>query len=153
MRTQQIFLLIGVFLFILIVSFIGYYFLIKYIAIDWNEGASIGNSFGVLSAFFNALAFGGVIFTLFLQNKAITQNEENTNISKDQFERRINQLEQQLNVQAISTLIAVYEKKLLKEELENSNNPSWIIDIKIQIAELTKELETYKTINKNVFIK
>ena len=43
---------------------------------DWNDRGNLGDSFGGINALFSGLAFAGIIYTILLQKKELTQQRQ-----------------------------------------------------------------------------
>jgi hypothetical protein len=139
MKRQIIFLIL---LFILIVAtFISYYLLVTSKIDNWAARGQLGDTFGLLNAFFSAMAILGIIYTIFQQNEIISHSQKDTENSIQQFKASIKQFEQQQRVQALTTLITIYEKKLT--EYESKNETQLAVQTNKKIITLTTELENF----------
>lgn len=74
------------FIFITIAAAFTYYYLAvvntwwPITATSLQDKGQFGDSFGVFTSFFSALAFGGVLFTLWYQHQTLQQNKKDTDI-------------------------------------------------------------------------
>lgn len=129
MRLKNILLTIAVTL----VLFVAYFFIVLWKLPDWAQRGQFGDMFGTLNSFFTALAFIGVFYTLLQQNEIIKQNSKQLTNSKLEFET-------QLKIQALTTLINIYQIKF--DELKNINLME-ANQVKKKIYTLTEELESF----------
>jgi len=88
-----------------IIFFIGYYFILTSQIKNIAERGQFGDMFGAINAFFTALAFFGLIYTILQQNQLIEKSNEQITQNKKEFET-------QYKIQAIMTLINLYQSKL-----------------------------------------
>ncbi|HEX9927155.1 MAG TPA: hypothetical protein VGB02_01300 [Pyrinomonadaceae bacterium] len=114
--------------------FYGYYCVIYERIGDWQTRGQFGDAFGFLNAFFSALAFSGLIYTISQQNKVIRQ-------SKTEFDEGVRQFKEQQQVQALITLISIYGKRLDEYKAKNKDDLATQTDKKI--VDLTKKLEKF----------
>lgn len=130
-------------LIIIVLIFIGYYFLIINNASDWPTRGLIGDAFGFLNAFFGGIAIIGIVYTILQQNDIIIINKNDTEVSKNQFIASVHQFEQQQQIQALTSLISIYEKKL--EQYKSTNDTTLIVQTDKKLTDLMTKLEEILT--------
>lgn len=142
MKNKQIIIILTI-LFLIIATFVCYYLLVTHNAADLPTRGQIGDTFGVLNALFSALAILGIVYTIFQQNDVIRQSKLDTENSMKEFNESVKQFEQQQKIQALSTLITIYEKKLDQYKLINETNLA--VQTNKKLVDLVTELEKYLT--------
>lgn len=107
---------------LIIVFWLGSFFLIKHYLFDLNDRALLGDSFGVVNSLFSGLAFAGIIYTIVLQRKELSlQRQELKETRKElqrsataqensekQQKRQSENLKITAKLNALSTLVSYY---------------------------------------------
>jgi hypothetical protein len=118
------------------ILFVGYYFIVASSIENTEQRGQFGDMFGALNAFFTALAFFGLIYTIFQQNQLITKSKEQLTQSKKEFEV-------QFKIQALTTLINLYQSKLDKvKAIDHLQANEFQSKINALVSELEKHLLT-----------
>lgn len=120
---------------IIIIIFISFYFIINCFFGNPSNISHIGTAYGILTAFFSAIAIIGMVYTIY-------QSKIDTKKLIDQLKENIFQIEKQQKINTLSALILIYDKNLKDEELIRPSSEK-ATNIKYKISKLTKELESY----------
>ncbi len=113
--------------------FVGYYFVLTWTIKSISERGQFGDMFGAINAFFTALAFLGLIYTILQQNDLIKKSSEQLELNKKEFET-------QYKIQAITTLINLYQSKLSQIRTIDHLQANELQD---KINNLVNELENF----------
>ncbi|ESS68928.1 hypothetical protein MGMO_141c00110 [Methyloglobulus morosus KoM1] len=65
-----------------------------YIFPEWQERGQFGDMFGSVNSLFSGLAFGGVIYTIFLQRQELALQRKELELTRDQLSRAADAQEQ-----------------------------------------------------------
>lgn len=121
--------------------FCGYYYFITQRIEGWETRGQFGDTFGFLTAFFSALAFLGLIYTVFQQNEIIRQSKIDTENSINEFNESIRQFQRQQYVQRLTTLIFINESRLNRYREKKQNELA--IETERTLINLTSELDNF----------
>ncbi|NEU62840.1 putative phage abortive infection protein [Paenibacillus sp. ALJ109b] len=72
--------------------------IIYYAFSDWSDRGTFGDMFGAINALFSAFAFGGLVYTLFIQRYELSLQRKELEMQRLEVARNGDQLEQQKNV-------------------------------------------------------
>lgn len=81
--------------FIVILLWLGSWYLITNQIIDNNERGTFGDMFGVVNSLFSGLAFAGLIYTIYLQSKELSLQREELEQTREELKGQKLQLEKQ----------------------------------------------------------
>ena len=113
------------------IIFIAYYFLLSRQFGNLAERGQFGDMFGAVNAFFTALAFLGLVYTIVQQNEVIQK-------TTDQLDQNKKEFAVQQKIQGLTMLVKVYERKL-----SQAKNQMDISELQKKINDLTSELEKF----------
>ncbi|MGE6664482.1 hypothetical protein [Paenibacillus xylanexedens] len=65
---------------------------------DWSERGTFGDTFGAINALFSAFAFGGLVYTLFIQRYELSLQRKELEMQRKEVARNGDQLEEQKNI-------------------------------------------------------
>lgn len=72
--------------------------IIYYAFSEWSDRGTFGDMFGAINALFSAFAFGGLVYTLFIQRYELSLQRKELEMQRLEVARNGDQLEQQKNV-------------------------------------------------------
>lgn len=114
---------------IILLLWIGSYFIINYYYPDPQKSGTVGDTFGAINALFSGLAFCGIIYTILLQRKELRlQREELVHTREElkrsadaqektekQMERQANNLKISATLSALSALATYHENEAIQK--------------------------------------
>ncbi|WJH28436.1 hypothetical protein N6H13_25935 [Paenibacillus sp. CC-CFT742] len=65
---------------------------------DWEDSGPFGDTFGAINALFSAFAFGGLVYTLFIQRYELSLQRKELEMQRKEVARNGDQLEEQKNI-------------------------------------------------------
>ena len=80
---------------------------------DWKTRAQFGSSFGAFSALFSGLAFGGIIYTIFLQRQELSLQREELEMQRQELELNRRELSRTADAQEKSEKALLGQMRLL----------------------------------------
>lgn len=87
---------------------------------SWSVRGQFGDSFGAATSLFTGLAFAGVIYTIYLQQKDLTLQREELRLQREEMAASRRELANQAEQQRNLLLASVAELKLRVKEAEIS---------------------------------
>jgi hypothetical protein len=140
-KKQIITLLVA---FVLITSiFIIYYLVVINKVPEWSTRGQIGDTFGAPNAFLSGLAMLGALYAILQQNEVIRQSKVESENSIKEFKESVSQFQQQQKIQALTTLITIYEKQV--DYYKKNNEPTLYVQSNKKLFDYTSELENLLT--------
>ncbi|WP_157491979.1 hypothetical protein [Gelidibacter mesophilus] len=142
---------------IILLIWIASIFVIYFLFANQSERASFGDSFGAINSLFSGLAFGGIIYTIFLQRQELKLQREELKLTRKELKRTANAQEkgnqfqnEQLRIQNLPILQFGSKEKSGEKFIEiinQSSNIPFDLDIWFYIVASDNEISKKEFIN------